>query len=138
MTTRVPLIDKTDIVVNIVTIEAGSNWKPPAGLTALPHSTVAQIGDLWNGFAFVNPQPAERQSFLNRDLISLFTPLDAQAIDIEAAKSPQISLWLKLLYSRGEKPIDLASPTFTQAWGALTAVLGQERADELLDKLKGV
>lgn len=137
---RYPLIDQNSIVVNIVEMEVATarDWKPPRGLTLAPASTTAQVGDLFDGKDYI-PQPKpERKSFYARDLVSLWTPADTLTVIGAASRDGQIALWLEMLRSRGEKPIDLASPTFTQAWGALTAVLGQERADELLAQLKGV
>lgn len=136
MTSRIPLTDADNVVVNITTIEAGTKWTPPKGQTAQPPSDTAQIGDRLVDGQYLPPIPKEATSFLARDLVALFTPADIGAIDAAADQNPQISLWRAMLYSRGEKPIDMDSETFPQAWGALTAVLGKDRADELLAKLR--
>lgn len=137
MTFRIPLIDADNIVVNITTMEAGAVWKPPAGLTALPHSDTAEVGDIWDGQGgFSKPPPVPRTTFLARDLVSLLAADDFAKITGAAAGNSQIGLWLAMLYSRGEKPIDMNGPTFPQAWAAMVSVLGNERADQLLAALQ--
>lgn len=135
---RYPLLDKDDIVVNVTEMEiaVAAKWKPPAGLTLGEPSLTANPGDKWDGAAYVSQAAAPRTLFLARDLVALLTPSDIGAINAAAGQSSQIGLWLAMLYSRGEKPIDMDGATFAQAWGALTAVLGQPRADALLAQLR--
>lgn len=139
---RYPLLDKTNVVVNVTEMEIADaeKWKPPAGLTLGPASATADAGDTFDGKDYVRPAPPPKPdatTFRARDLVSLFTPQDFDAITKAAGGSAQIGLWLAMLYSRGEKLIDMNGQTFPQAWGALVQVLGQPRADELLAALKG-
>lgn len=138
---RYPLLDRSDIVRNVceMVIADVEKWTPPTGLHVGEPSNTANIGDRWDGNAYVpNDEPAApRAAFLARDLTSLWTPEDMAAINGAAANSPQIGLWLAMLYSRGEKPIETTGETFNQAWGALVAVLGQQRSDELRAQLLG-
>lgn len=137
---RYPLLDKNNIVADVTEMEiaVAKDWKPPAGLTVGPPSATANPGDLFDGKDYV-PQPKkERTSFLARDLVALLAPDDMVLINAAAAQSGGTALWLAMLYSRGEKPIDMTAPTFAQAWGALTGILGAPRAAVLLTTLKGV
>lgn len=129
--------DRDGVVVNRVEYDPLRNWAPPAGHSLMDLVDGVDVGWRWDGVSW-NPPSRARATFYARDLASLFTPDDVLRIDQQAAASGQVALWKWLLQTRGEKVIEFASPTFDQAWAALTAIVGQERADQLLAQLKGV
>jgi len=53
---RKALIDVNNLVVNTVVVEDGAVWSPPQGLTAID-GLDGEVGDTWNGSAFVTPSP---------------------------------------------------------------------------------
>ena len=44
------------LVVNLIELEDGANWKPPAGYAVIDASS-GNPGDLWDGTKFVKPPP---------------------------------------------------------------------------------
>lgn len=55
MNDRVPLIDASGLVVNLV-VAGDAEWSPPEGLTAGPPG--GNIGDTWDGTQYI-PAAAE-------------------------------------------------------------------------------
>lgn len=56
---RYALIDEaTNRVVNVIALEPTSRWRTPAGCYKIPHES-ANIGDTFDGRAFVAPAPVE-------------------------------------------------------------------------------
>ena len=80
---------------------------------------------------------APRESFHARDLIALFTPMDYGAIQAAITTSPALALLHARLLAQADVPIRFDGATFTQAWPVLASVIGQGRADEILNQLKG-
>lgn len=56
---RKALVDATGKVINVIEIEEGSNWKPPAGCYLLNEevSQQANIGDMWDGKTLIKVEP---------------------------------------------------------------------------------
>src|SRR5688572_6610707 len=44
-------------VVNLVEVEPGANWSPPAGHVTVPAPEPTKFGDAWNGITFVPGPP---------------------------------------------------------------------------------
>lgn len=128
---RVPLLDANNRVVNVTAWDLVTPWTPPSGLSVGEPSDTVQVGDVWDGTQYVPTPRPQLEEFSARDLVALLTPDDYAAISAAMAGNAQVGLWWSMLLARGEAPIRFDGATFTQAWAALTAVLGEERADAI-------
>lgn len=73
-----------------------------------------------------------------RDIVSWFETRPALWVQVLAAASAQEqgAIFLDLLRTRGEKPIDLDSPTFAAAWTLMEAAIGKTDAGALMTALR--
>jgi len=58
MTQKCLLDSTTKIVVNVIELEDGAQWTPPAGTELAPQHD-GGIGDTWDGTQFVKPPEPE-------------------------------------------------------------------------------
>jgi len=58
MTHKCLLDSTTKVVINVIALEDGAVWTPPAGMELAPQHDGA-IGDTWDGTQFVKPPETE-------------------------------------------------------------------------------
>lgn len=142
---RLPLLDASGVVVNIIELADGAVWTPPAGLTL--GAPGGEIGDTWTGTAYARPpKPAPPPPTQEDYAAAVEAHVDA------AAQSRSYRDGFALAgYATSTVPAWAAEAAAFIAWrdavwgyayAQLALVEAQERAQptvaELIDELPGI
>lgn len=84
------------------------------------------------------PPPAPPRLVLAREIVAGWTAEDLVLIEALAKDSAPARLFLKQLEVRGEKPIDLDSASFRDAWALMTQALGASRTAAMMTALRAI
>ena len=127
--------DADDASAVIVTEEAGPVAVSPGDTPALWAALLAWRGA---GGAITAYAAPVRNQVLARDIVAGWTAEDLVLIEALAKDSAPARLFLKQLEVRGEKPIDLDSASFRDAWALMTQALGASRTAAMMTALRAI
>jgi hypothetical protein len=117
---RYALVDKNDVVVNVIELEPHADYTPADGL------------HLEEGRDYPKPDPIEETqvapSFLARDFFALLTVQDYTNILAACSQSPAMGLLWDSLKAQGDAPIITTSERFLAGWAGLKGALGADRS----------
>lgn len=125
------LVNPRGVVVNMIALEADSEWSPPAG-HLIVDGTGGAAGDTWDGSRFIKPPEdaaLPKTVFNGADFLARLTDAEYGAILAASTQSVQLARWLDIFRLRGEIDVTGATAQAAKVGLVATGLLTQERAD---------